>query len=189
VALHYRRRVTQTIDGYVAIAMLPIAVIALGLAFVLSRRSRLSFAQVVLAALSLGAILAVTLFGRMLKLEHWGSGDLTVSWLTDGPSWSRVADIDRPWLLNFALYVPAAFLLVLAWGRAAAVVGCLAALSLVIEFIQRWTMLGAGDPADLVANILGATLGAIGAHVVRSRTGAGRVQGEAPVGPRATIEG
>ncbi len=169
-SLNYRCAVTQTIDGYVAVALLPLGSVALAVSFALSRRFGLPFLRVLFAGLTLGVILSVTLFGRMLKLEHWGSGDLTVSWLTDDALWSGVADIDRPWLLNFALYMPAGFSLARAFVRAAVVVLLLAMLSLFIEFVQRWTMLGTGDPADLVANVLGASLGASGAALVAVRT-------------------
>jgi glycopeptide antibiotics resistance protein len=114
--------------------------------------------------MSIALILAFTLVARMLELTQWGDGELSASWLTDNALWGESVHIDRPWILNAVLFIPAGFTLARSchvWISVAA----LAALSVVIELTQRRLMLGAPDPADLVANVVGATVGALAARV------------------------
>ena len=63
-------------------------------------------------------------------------------------------------------FVPAGFAFERIFRRRWTAIGALAALSLAIEFTQRRLMLGTGDPADLIANVVGACLGAVTAVVV-----------------------
>ena len=96
--------------------------------------------------------------------------------------WSRIATAcvvtDPGWLsaetvLNVALFVPFAFLAVLAFGRAlpalfgaVAVVFGSSCLSLGIEATQAAYGIGACDSSDVVHNVLGAGLGAVAGLVV-----------------------
>jgi len=152
---------TQSLDQYVLVAMLPLTTAALLIAFPWSRRFAIPFRVAALTSMSIALILAFTLVARMLELTQWGDGELSASWLTDAALWSESLRIDRPWILNAVLFVPAGFALAKVARRAWISVAALAALSIAIEFTQRLLMVGAPDPADLVANIVGATLGAL----------------------------
>jgi len=122
-------------------------------------RFTVSFLCGFLSLMSIGLILSVTLIGRMLELSSWGDGALTVSWLTDSALWGDAIRIDKPWLLNVGLFIPAGVMLTLTFARVIRVLVGLIALSVAIEFGQRWLMLGAADPADIIANFVGAALG------------------------------
>ncbi len=159
---------TQTIDGYTLLAFLPFLVVAPTLGLVLARKSARPWLLLTLTIASIGAIIAVTLGGRMLKLTSWGRGDFVLSWLFDSASWAHVLEPDRTWVLNAVLFVPAGCLLTLTTRRPWITVVSLSAFSLLIEVVQRWTRLGVADVSDLVANIVGAVAGtAIGFVMVR----------------------
>lgn len=149
----------QTIDGYTLLAFLPFLVVAPTLGLVLSRKVARTWLLLSLAIASMGAIFAITIGGRMLKLTSWGRGDFVLSWLFDSASWAHVLESDRTWVLNAVLFVPAECLLTLTTGRAWITVMSLSAFSLVIEMVQRWTRLGVADVSDLVANIVGTAAG------------------------------
>lgn len=164
---------TQTIDGYTLLAFLPFLVVAPTLGLVLSRKYGRPWLLITLTIASIGAIVAVTVGGRMLKLTSWGRGDFVLSWLFDGASWAHVLEPDRTWVLNAVLFIPAGCLLTLTARRPWITVASLSAFSLVIEVVQRWTRLGVADVSDLVANIVGAAAGtAIALAMLRNaRTG------------------
>ena len=162
---------TQTIDRYVILAMVPIVVVAWLVARAWASRTSHRFSLAFACTTAIGLILAVTLFGRMLELSSWGNGALTTTWLTDSALWSDALDITRPWLLNFGLFVPAGFFCLFAFGRPLITVLSLAGLAFAIEFAQRWLMLGAADPADLVANFAGVLIGSMCAGIVRRASG------------------
>ncbi|MBI4934413.1 MAG: VanZ family protein [Actinobacteria bacterium] len=151
--------VTQTIDGYTVLAFLPFLVVAPTLGLVLSRRFSRAWSLVTLTIAAIGAIIAVTIGGRMLKLTSWGRGDLVLSWLFDRASWAHVLEVDRTWVLNAVLFMPAGCLLTLTTRRPWITLASLSIFSLVIEVVQRATRLGVADVSDLMANIVGAAAG------------------------------
>ena len=162
---------TQTIDGHVILAMVPLALMSWVLAKMWAPRFTVSFLCGFLSLMSIGLILSVTLIGRMLELSSWGDGSLTVSWLTDSALWGDAIRIDKPWLLNVGLFIPAGVMLTLTFARVIRVLVGLIALSVAIEFGQRWLMLGAADPADIIANCIGAVFGVACATVLRPVSG------------------
>ena len=162
---------TQTIDGHVILAMVPLTLMSWVLAKMWAPRFTVSFLCGFLSLMSIGLILSVTLIGRMLELSSWGDGSLTVSWLTDSALWGDAIRIDKPWLLNVGLFIPAGVMLTLTFARVIRVLVGLIALSVAIEFGQRWLMLGAADPADIIANFVGAALGVACATVLRRASG------------------
>ena len=99
---------TQTIDGYTLLAFLPFLVVAPTLGLVLARKSARPWMLLTVTIASIGAIIAVTLGGRMLKLTSWGRGDFVLSWLFDSASWAHVLEPDRTWVLNAVLSRPGA---------------------------------------------------------------------------------
>ena len=111
----------------------------------------------VLAMASVAAILAITLGVR--AVSGGGLGDTSFQWLVDGDLWSHSVDVRSGWLLNLVLFVPAGLFVSLATRRSARTLLALIGLSLLIECIQSFDLLGAPDPADLVANSLGAGIG------------------------------
>jgi glycopeptide antibiotics resistance protein len=68
--------------------------------------------------------------------------------------------LDKQWFLNAALFIPAGLVLTWTFGKTTRVIVALLALSMSIEFFQRVFYLGAADPADIVANSIGAIIGA-----------------------------
>ncbi len=160
---------TQTLDGYSLLAFLPFLVVSPLLGWLLARRFPRQWLLLAATIASVGAILAVALLGRMLKLTSWGRGDLVFSWLYDGTSWRHVLEPDRTWLLNAVLFVPAGCLIALTTRRPLITIAALASFSLVLELVQRWTRLGVADVSDLVANIVGASAGAAIAALAYSR--------------------
>jgi hypothetical protein len=161
--------VTQTVDGYTLLAFLPFLVVAPTLGWVMARKFARPWLLVTLAIASVGAILAVTIGGRMLKLTSWGRGDFVLGWLFDGASWSHVLEPDRTWVLNAVLFIPAGLFLTSTTRKPWITIASLTAFSLVIEVVQRWTRLGVADVSDLFANVVGAAAGAaIAAGLLRN---------------------
>jgi hypothetical protein len=115
--------------------------------------------HVALAGASVAGILAVTLVGRLRKLSPWNRGAWAIDWLQSGDLWRHALVLDRGWLLNVALFVPAGAFLASMTRRPTVAFTVLVALSVAIEFVQRRYGLGAADPADLVANTIGAGIG------------------------------
>jgi hypothetical protein len=116
---------------------------------------------------SLALIVAVTLLTRAVEGIWLGRPHLR--WLVDGEAWRDSLDIDASWLLNVVLFVPAGWFLGLLWRRPLATVAVLVASSLTVELLQSAGGLGATDPGDLLANSLGAALGAGGAWLMLRR--------------------
>jgi hypothetical protein len=106
-------------------------------------------------------ILEATLFRRGLGSNLSLAG--AFQWSPDG--WDRISY--TPWsdqvVLNALLFAPAGFAWTLARRRPFVVWLGLAGLSLFIELIQGATGVGAPDVADLIANSVGAALGATAA--------------------------
>ena len=107
----------------------------------------------------------------MFELSSWGNGTLTVSWLMDSALWGDVIRLDKPWFLNVILFAPAGLTTTLVFPKAIRVFAGLVVLSILIEFVQRWWMLGAADPADLIANCIGAAIGVTSARVLKRASG------------------
>ena len=162
---------TQNIDQYVIVAMLPLALLSWVVARLWASRSKTPFHRGFVSLLSLSLILSVTIVGRMFELSSWGNGTLTVSWLMDSALWGDVIRLDRPWFLNVILFAPAGLTMALVFPKAIRVVVGLVGLSILIEFVQRWWMLGAADPADVIANCVGAAIGVASATVLKRASG------------------
>ena len=162
---------TQNIDQYVIVTMLLLALLSWVVARLWASRSNTTFLRGFVSLLSLSLILSVTIVGRMFELSSWGNGTLTVSWLTASALWGDVIRLDKPWFLNVILFAPAGLTMALVFPKAIRVIMGLAVLSILIEFIQRWWMLGAADPADVIANCIGAAIGVASAKVLNPVSG------------------
>lgn len=128
-----------------------------------SRALSVSSTYYPLIALSFSGILG-------LSLRFWEAhGTLTTFWLfTPGP-WLHGLEMNANFLLNLSLYVPLASLLVLARKSCWRVALALSALSFVIETIQQFLLIGAGDRSDWLANSLGTVIGVlVGAFLLRA---------------------
>lgn len=129
----------------------------MGLAFLvrkpIARRLGVSIRRYLLIALAFAGIV-----GLSLRFWEWG-GINPLFWLVDPALWAMASHVGTNWILNVALYVPPALLLVLAAKNPWKVFAALVGLSFVIETIQQYTRIGAADPADLIANLLGAGIG------------------------------
>ena len=177
------RSITNLIEAGALVVLLPSLLVVALLTGPFARRWATSRWLAALALGSVAGIVAVTLRERDLVLWSQSIGsDIyctdcnRFSWITDADLWAGATQIGSGWLLNLALFVPAGLLLALATRRPRRVLVGLIVLSALIETLQGLTFLGAPDPADLVANALGAlvgvTLGA-GAMAVSPRLHAG----------------
>ncbi len=179
-AEHASRLVTDLVDAGVLVVFVPLLFVAAVLAGPVARRTGSSRLLVWLALVSIAGVLAATLRERDLlaQLSDAGpsscAGCVPFGWLTDPRLWSRAARIDAAWLLNVALFIPAGLLVTLATRRPARVLITLVGLALSIEVIQDLTRLGSPDPADLVANSVGASIG-VGLGIVALRVRPARI--------------
>ena len=162
------RVVSNLINAGALPVFVSLAVVAVPLSGPLARRLRASRALAALSLLSIAGIVAATI--REQDLLMWVSDlgavisctDCThLGWLTDADQWSRASQVDAAWSLNVALFVPAGLFITHATRRPWRVFFALVGLSLLIEVVQDLTYLGAPDPADLLANSLGAALGVL----------------------------
>lgn len=105
-----------------------------------------------------------------LSLRFWEAhGTLTTFWLFTAGPWLDGIEINANFLLNLSLYVPLASLLVLDRKSYWRVALALSALSFVIETIQQFLRIGAGDRSDWLANSLGTVIGVlVGALLLRA---------------------
>jgi hypothetical protein len=162
------RVVSNLIDAGALPVFVPLAVVSVVLSGPVARRLRTSRVLAALSLLSLAGIVAATFRERDLLLWLSDLGAVAscsdcahLGWLTDADLWSRASQVDAAWSLNVALFVPAGLFITLATHRPWRVLVALVGLSLLIEVVQDLTYVGAPDPADLVANSLGAAIGAI----------------------------
>lgn len=160
--------VSNLIQAGAVLVFVPLAIVAFALSGPLSRRWRTSRALAALTLLSIAAIVAATFREPDLRLWLSDLGRVVscpdcshLGWLTDARLWSRASRVDAAWLLNVALFVPAGVFATLATHRPWRVLAALAGLSLLIEVAQDLTAMGAPDPADLLANSIGAAIGVI----------------------------
>lgn len=146
-------------DGSLVVVILLSAVSWL-LSNKVAKRMRVSRA---LAFVSMGTISAI--LGLTLGARHFtGTGE--TYFLTNDYLWAHSLVIDANWILNFALFLPAGFFLSRLFRSSLRTSIGLALLSLAIEHIQLLTAWGSPDPADLLANSLGAFAGAITARIL-----------------------
>lgn len=161
---------SQFIDAFVILAMAVLALTSWPLAKLWNTRSSRMFLQTYASLLSLSMIVSVAFAGRMLskmfvtqsmdyKLLYWDDATIPF-WLFDSHLWSESLSLDKQWFLNAALFIPAGLVLTWTFGKTTRVIVSLLALSITIEFFQRVFYLGAADPADVVANSIGAIIGA-----------------------------
>jgi hypothetical protein len=153
--------------GDVAISAYIVATLFAVVACVLiARRARTGTSAWKLLGLTLPTllILEATLFRRTDGFSFSLGG--AVHWSADG--WHRISY--NPWsgqvVLNMFLFAPAGFAWTLARRRPYVAWLGLTGLSLLIELTQGVTGLGAPDVADLIANSVGAAVGASAASCV-----------------------
>ncbi len=152
-------RLFDAVAGGAAFAFIPLLLLSLILARPLARRFGTTSLLAAAALVSIASILAVTLGQRAVDFGA-GFGRFSLTWLVDLGLWSNAFEISSGWRWNLALFVPAGFFLTLAVGRPFRVFLGLLGLSLAIEISQGIGSLGAQDPADLLANGIGAAVGA-----------------------------
>lgn len=136
---------------YIAFLM----VLALLMRKPLSRVLVISVSRYLLIALAFSGVIG-------LSLRFWvASGYDNTFWVLNPMLWAAGIHLNANLLLNIALYVPPTVLLVLArksWWR---VLIFMFAMSFVVETIQQYARIGAADPIDLVANLLGSIFGVL----------------------------
>ncbi len=116
-----------------------------------------------LAFVSMGTLSAI--FGLTLGARHLtGTGE--TYFLTNEALWANSLHIDANWILNVALFLPAGFFLSRLFRSSLRTSIGLALLSLAIEHLQLLTAWGSPDPADVVANFIGAFAGAFIARLL-----------------------
>jgi VanZ like family len=152
------RLVTGNLDAGVLVVFVPLLVCAVALSGPTARRIGCRRSLAGLALVALAGILAVTLGVRAVN-GGGGFGNASFGWVTDGDLWANSLDTGAGWWLNVALFVPAGVFVSAATRRARWTLVGLIGLSALIEVVQSHGLLGAGDPADLVANSIGAAIG------------------------------
>ncbi len=163
------RVVSNLINAGALSVFVPLAVVGVMLSGPLARRLRTSRVLAALSLLSIAGIVASTFRERDLLMWLSDLGAVIscsecpphLGWLTDADLWSRASQVETAWLLNAALFVPAGLFITLATHRPWRVLLMLVGLSLLIEVVQDVSYLGAPDPADLLANSLGAAIGVL----------------------------
>lgn len=154
------RVVSQLADGRLVAGIVATLVVAFVVSIAAARRFDRPLSRILPVLVVTLPILAVTLFDRQGTLRQASVADGLTWWLH---GWSDVPDLargDAGWRLNVILFVPAGAAWTWLVRRPGRVVAGLAAASFVIETVQAITYLGAPDPGDLVANSLGAAVGA-----------------------------
>ena len=105
-----------------------------------------------LVSVSFSIIIATT-------IRYWMKIGTQAFWFTDINNWKLVYKIDANWILNFLLFIPAAFFSTYYIKKNKEVTSLLILMSFTIETIQGLTQWGASDPADWVANSTGVFVG------------------------------
>lgn len=154
------------ISGPAILAWAAVTVLTVATCLHLARHSRIapSIWKLLVLVLPILLILEATLFREMPGFTPSG----VLHWSASG--WNRISY--NPWsdqvLLNALLFAPAGFAWTFTRKRPFAVWFGLTGMSLLIELAQASTGLGAPDVADLIANSIGAALGATAALAVLS---------------------
>ncbi len=151
------RLVTGNVDGGVIVVFFVLLACAVALSGPTARWVGCDRWLAVPALASVAGILAVTLGVRAVNGGSLGSASL--AWVMDGDLWARSLDAGPGWWLNVALFVPAGVLIGVATLKARRTFFQLVVLSVLIEVVQSIGLLGSSDPADLVANAIGASIG------------------------------
>jgi hypothetical protein len=155
----------------------------------LSRRLQRSYVGTSAALVATAVILAATVLPRSSLGYGWYPLN-ALDWVTSG-SWRGAVDPrSAQWLLNVVLFAPAGAAWALIARRTWIPIFGLVAFSALIESFQHGFTARSGDPADLLANALGAALGACAAAWVPRPTD--RAAGEpwswrAAIIPLATV--
>ena len=152
------RLVTANVDAGVLVVLVPLLACAVAVSAPTARRVGCGRLPAGLALASVAGILAVTLGVRAVD-GGGGFGGAGLGWITDADRWSSSFDTGAGWWLNVALFVPAGLFVGAATRRARWTLVGLIGLSVLIEAVQGLGLLGAADPADVVANSIGAAIG------------------------------
>jgi hypothetical protein len=140
-----------TIDVLVGFVFL--AVIAYLMRHRLEKWLRLSKWRSLWVAWSVAGILAFT-------IRLWDSNGFDpVPWFLHFDRWASAFEPGVNWFLNSALFIPSGFLLTAFGKRWTGSFIALVVLSAAIELFQQYTKYGIGDPADFIANTIGALIG------------------------------
>jgi len=152
------RLVTGSVDAGVLVVLVPLLACAVALSGPTARRIGCGRLLAGLALTAVAGILAVTLGVRALD-GGGGFGNAGLGWVTNGDLWASSLDAGAGWWLNVALFVPAGLYVSAATRRIGWTLVGLIGLSVLVEVVQSVGLLGAADPADLVANSIGAAIG------------------------------
>ena len=161
------RDVSSIADTHALPALVVLLVAAAVLTWWLRRSGRTdqTFGALFASFASVSLIVAVTLL-RSGWPPHISLGRVT-DWSTTGLQGLRSDPFgSSQFILNVVLFVPAGVMWTGMTRRPAVVAAALVALSVLIESVQAVTGLGAPDVADLVANSIGALVGAFAAALL-----------------------
>lgn len=146
-------------DRVGVIAVVLLAVSAVSAAWIGHQRGRLVGSQWLAALAASVVIVSMTLTNRGLVVSQAGMGRDLTWWARNWPALPGAIGDDPGWWLNVVLFVPAGAAWTWLTGRPVAATLALTIASIVVETLHATVLSGAGDPADLVANSIGAASG------------------------------
>lgn len=152
------RHILTLVDGRVA----AIAAVLFGvstLAAVAVRKRGGPAWRLFLALAGTVLIVVMTIANRGIVVSDEGLAYDLTWWSRNWDTLPGLIGGDIGWWLNVALFIPAAVGWTLLTGRPAIVSSVLVAFVLAIETLHATVLSGAGDPTDVVANMLGVALG------------------------------
>ncbi|MFM6968628.1 MAG: VanZ family protein [Microbacteriaceae bacterium] len=150
---------TSSVQPFITNGALPTTLVVGFLLMLFSKYiSRGSGRTLGLTVATLWSLALVT--GFTLRL---GDANSTVGyvWFLDPVLWAGSIVIGANWTLNAALFIPAGFTLSMFLRSPVRAALTLAFGSFIIETVQQITSVGIPDPADFVANTVGASVGAV----------------------------
>ncbi len=162
------RHILTLVDGRVALIGAALMVLS-GLAALSVQRREGPAVRLFLALSGSVLVASLTIFNRGIVVSGAGLVHDLMWWSRNWDTLPGLVVGDIGWWLNIALFVPAAVGWTLLTCRPAVVFSVCAGVVLTIESLHATVLSGAGDPADVIANLLGAAIGAGAAVAFRRR--------------------
>lgn len=152
-------RILSLFDDRVGVCAAVGAALSLLLCRPLARRFASSAAVALLGGLSVLLVVLVTVANRGIDLSD-ESLPRQLTWWARGVQLPHGSDV-LGWMFNVVLFIPMSFFATLLTRRSLLVAGCVAAISFAVETTQAMFLTGRPDQLDILANSIGAAIGAV----------------------------